>query len=284
MEDQQQVWFITGCSRGIGQAIAHEAMRNGHFVAATARKLADLEPLLKTNAAMCLPVEMDVDNEASIQAGVAAVLEKYGRIDVLINNAGYGLQGTIEEVAMKQVRAQMETNFFGLFSVTQAVLPTMRNQKSGYIVNVASIAGLRGSPTFGAYNASKFAVVGLSEALAQEVAPFGIRVSIVEPGPYRTDWAGSSLKRSEAMGESEEGSPYQELNSNFKEMLDARAGKQPGNPRQIAQVLLLAAKEENPPLHMIFGDPAIEWWNQRMEDYQKTSFMQLFPHHKLDLE
>lgn len=283
MEDQQQVWLITGCSRGIGQAIAHEAMRSGHLVAATARKIDDLAPLLKTNASLCLPIEMDVDNEASILAGVKKVLETYGRIDVLINNAGYGLQGTVEELDMNAVRAQMETNFFGLLSVTQAVLPSMREKKSGYIVNVASIAGLRGSPTFGAYNASKFAVVGLSEALAQEVAPFGIRVSIVEPGPYRTDWAGSSLKRSEAMQHTDADSPYSELNASYKEMLDARVGKQPGNPRQIAQVLLMAAQEENPPLHMVFGDPAIEWWNQRMENYQKKSFMQHFPHDKFDL-
>lgn len=284
MDDQQKVWLITGCSRGIGQAIAQEAMRHGHLVAATARRLSDLDPLLKTNGQLCLPVQMDMDDQASIEAGLAAVIERFGRIDVLINNAGYGLQGVIEELDMQQVRAQMETNFFGLFALTQAVLPSMRAQKSGYIVNIASIAGLRGSPTFGAYNASKFAVVGLSEALAQEVAQFGIRVSIVEPGPYRTDWAGSSLKRAEAMQELAEDSPYQALNSSYKEMLDARAGKQPGNPRQIAQVLLHAAANEHPPLHMVFGDPAIEWWHQKMESFNNPAYMRHFPHDKFDLE
>lgn len=280
---ESQYWFITGCSRGIGQVLARAAMEQGHHVAATARQLSDLDGLAADFPNLCLPVSMDMNEGASIEAGVQQVLKLWPRVDVLVNNAGYGLQGFAEEVTMDQVRQQLETNFFGLVRLTQLILPVMRSQKSGYIVNVSSMAGLRGMGGFGIYNASKFAVEGFTEALAQEVAGFGIRVSAIEPGPYRTDWAGESLKRSEAMASLDASSAYAAENKRLKEMLDSRSGKQPGDPKQIAAVLLQAARHPSPPLHMVFGDVAIQVWQDRTVQFGQPSFISFYPHDQYTL-
>lgn len=278
----QKIWMISGASRGIGRAIALEALEAGDCCVVTARKTESVADLEKKYEGRCKAVRLDVDDQAQIEAAVKTATDAFGRIDILINNAGYGLQGTVEEVSMDQVRAQMETNVFGLISLTQEVLPLMREQGSGYIVNVASIAGLRGMAALGIYNASKFAVVGLSEALASELTPLGIKVSCVEPGPYRTDWAGSSLKRSQAMKDSVDG-PYAELNAKAKQRFDDGSGNQPGDPVQIAKVLVEASKAENPPLHMVFGDVAISVWEKKMEQYRDSSFMTYYPHDKYNL-
>lgn len=278
-----QVWFITGCSRGIGRAIAEAALEAGHQVTATARDPKSLGEMVAAYPENCLGVALDVNNPGQIRDAIGKTNDRFGRIDVLINNAGYGLQGTVEELEAAKIRQQMDTNFFGLVDVTQAVLPTMRNQGNGYIVNVSSIAGMRGMAGFGMYNASKFAVNGMSEALAQEVKPFGIKVSVVEPGPYKTDWAGSSLDRSGVVERDHTQGPYAELNTRQTQGLKLHSGNQPGDPRQIASVLLEAAQAEKPPMHMVFGDPGIETIKKHIARYQDPSFISFFPHDKFNL-
>lgn len=279
----QRVWLISGCSTGIGRVLAEEALNADQLVVATARKpetIADLSARFGKNV---LTLKLDVNEAADIKAVLNAAQVRFGRIDVLVNNAGYGLEGAIEETPLGHARAQFDTNFFGLLALTQAVLPGMRAQGSGYIVNVASIAGLRGFGGLGLYCASKFAVVGLSEALAQEVKGFGIRVSVVEPGPYRTDWAGRSIVRTPvaeaiATGRGEQASAYGELNASIRRVLDTNNGRQPGDPRQIAQVLLAAAERERPPLHLLFGDEAITAWEGELSKLADPAFFARFPH------
>lgn len=278
-----KTWLITGASRGIGKAIAREALLRGDNVAGTARTLSDLDDLLAEFPERMLALHLDMDRPDSFPPALAAVRERFGAPDILVNNAGYGLQGMIEEVGMEQVRAQMETNFFGLVHLTQLVIPLMREKGSGYIVNVSSIAGLRGMPGLGIYNASKFAVEGFSEALAGEMKPFGIRVSVVEPGPYRTDWAGPSLKRSVAMKAADDDSPYADENARLKGFFDARVGNQPGDPRQIAAVLCDASRHPSPPLHMIFGNVAMDIWEKRKAQFSDPELFMTFPHEQYEL-
>jgi NAD(P)-dependent dehydrogenase (short-subunit alcohol dehydrogenase family) len=184
---------------------------------------------------------------------------------------------------MAQIRHQMEVNFFGLVEMTRLVVPEMRLQKSGLIANITSLAGLRGMQGLSAYNASKFAVEGFTEALAQEMAHFGVRVCAVEPGPYRTDWAGSSLVKTEELVNLQADSPYFELNQTAAKRISLSDGKQPGDPRQIAQVLVLAASAPEVPLHMLFGDVCIEGWEQRKARFSDPSFMSYYPHDKFTL-
>lgn len=273
-----KTWLITGCSRGIGRELAEMVLQKGGQVVATARDVNSLKPLVDSFQENCLALQLDVRNAKQAEQVVDLGLKRFGKIDILVNNAGYGLQGTIEELTLQQFRDQMETNFFGLVAITQAVLPHMRSSRSGWIVNVSSMAGMRGMPTFGAYNASKFAVEGLTEALAGEMKPFGVRVSAVEPGPYRTDWAGSSLERSEAMSTLAHDSPYQQLNNDLKSALDSRSGNQPGDPKQIASVLVEAADAHDVPLHMVFGDIAIQAVRDRLPMFDAPAFARYFPH------
>lgn len=278
---ESKVWLITGASRGIGKAIAEEAMQAGHRVMAGVRNPATSQLSSDDWPAEQLVVQtLDVNQESDIKAAVAACLDRFGRIDVLVNNAGYGLQGTVEEVTMEQVRQQMETNFFGLVALTQAVLPGMRAQQDGYIFNISSVAGLIGTPALGLYNASKFAVNGLTEALHQEVAPVGIKVSCVEPGPYRTDWAGASLKRAEALAGMDHNSPYQAINEKAKLAFDKSVGNQKGDPIQIAKVLVDAARQPSLPKHMLFGDQGIGWWEGQKRHMGEETYMRYYPYDK----
>ena len=278
-----QVWFITGCSRGIGRAIAEPALEAGHKVAATARDPRTLDELTNAHPNRCLGLQLDVNDPDQVSDAVKQTMDHFEWIDVLVNNAGYGLQGTIEELEPAKIRRQLDTNFFGLVDVTQKVLPIMREQQSGHIFNISSIAGLRGMAGFGIYNASKFAVNGMSEALAQEVKGQGIKVSVVEPGPYRTDWAGNSLERSGAVLGEQSDSPYAELNTQQTAILAKSSGKQPGDPRQIAAVLLEAAQAERPPMHMVFGDPAVASIQKHLQRLQDRKFMAFYPHDKYSL-
>ena len=284
MTISDKVWVITGVSRGIGKAIAELALKAGAKVFGTVRRAEDADHLKTSFPEKFNTIVMDLNDPDQVEQAANSILKtSQGKIDVLVNNAGYGLQGVIEEVSMDQVRRQMETNFFGLVHFTKLILPQMRANNAGYIVNVSSIAGLRGSRSLGIYNASKFAVVGFSEALAEELEPFGINVSIVEPGPYRTDWAGSSLDRSGSMTTSNPDSPYYDLNERIRQFYAERDGKQPGDPYQIAEVLLEASVADQPPLHMIFGDVAIHLWESRREQFDDDSFMKSYPHTKREL-
>ncbi len=274
---KSQVWFITGCSTGLGKAFAQKALEAGHKVVATARNVNSLNYLDSANPNL-LKLALDVTQSEQIRASVKKTIEEFGSIEVLVNNAGYGLEGAFEELTKDAIRKQFDTNFFGLVELTQAVLPYMRKQGNGYVFNISSIAGKRGIAGMSIYNASKFAVTGLSEALANELEPFNIKVVAVAPGPYRTDWAGRSLIKSENLKTLNPNSPYYELNQKIHTYMSEADGKQPGNPEQIASILLYASQKEKLPVHMIFGEPAIDVWKRKLEKYQSDDFILFFPH------
>ncbi|MCP3168158.1 SDR family NAD(P)-dependent oxidoreductase [Myxococcus qinghaiensis] len=194
MSETTKVWLITGASRGLGRAFTEAALAAGDRVVATAREPARLEELVARHPGRCVALPLDVVDRSAVHAGIERGIAAFGQLDVVVNNAGYGLVGAIEELTEADVRAQLETNLFGALWVTQAVLPHLRARGSGHIVQISSVGGVGSMATFGAYNASKWALEGFSEALAMEVAPFGIRVTIVEPGSFATDWSWGSMR------------------------------------------------------------------------------------------
>ncbi len=276
--NKEKVWLVTGASSGLGKAFVERALEAGYRVCGTARKPADLQTFVERFPNTFFPLELEVTDFDSIKPKVDSVAERFGRLDVVVNNAGYGLEGTIEELELEQIKRQMDVNFLGLVEVCRASLPWLRQNPGSTIFNVASIAGLRSSPAMGAYNASKFAVVGVSEAMSLELKDLGVRVCIVEPGPYRSDWAGRSLHHSKAIATRDPQSPYRAVNEFIVSMIDANSGKQPGDPTQIADVLISAAEHPNPPLHMIFGDEAIKMWETKYAKLASAAHVGLFPH------
>lgn len=241
---ENKVWFITGTSRGFGKIWAKAALKRGDKVAATARNADSLSDLVAEFGESILPIKLDVNNR---QEGIEAVNkanEHFGRIDVLINNAGYGLFGAIEENSEEEVRAQFETNFFGALWITQAAIPIMRAQGSGHIIQTSSIGGVATFPTLGVYNASKWALEAVSEAMASEVAPQGIKVTIVEPGGYATDWGGASAKQSNAI------EVYKPIKDGLMEMWKTIPM---GNPEATDEAILKIVDSENPPLRLFLG-------------------------------
>jgi NAD(P)-dependent dehydrogenase (short-subunit alcohol dehydrogenase family) len=252
------VWFITGASSGFGLAFAEYALAQGHRVVATARtpqKLATLEAHAAAHDAAdrLLVFPLDVTERGSAVPAVAAALARFGRIDVLFNNAGYGIVGAVEETPEAELRAQMETNFFGAVAVTQAVLPTMRAQRSGAIVNISSLGGQLSFAGFGAYSASKFALEGLSEALAQEVAPFGVKVLIAEPGAFRTGFAGEGVWR-----HMPELADYAPVVGGTRSFAQGMHDTQPGDPRRAAAAIDHALRADDTPLRLQLGDDAVD--------------------------
>jgi NAD(P)-dependent dehydrogenase (short-subunit alcohol dehydrogenase family) len=242
-----KVWFITGTSRGFGREWTEAALERGDRVAATARSVDSLDDLVAQYGEALLPIELDVTDRAGDFAAVKNAHDTFGRLDVVINNAGYGQFGAIEELTEDEFRAQMETNVFGAMWVTQAALPFLREQGSGHIIQVSSIGGISAFPNIGAYHASKWALEGFSQALAQEVADFGIHVTLVEPGGFSTDWGGASAKRSD------ENPSYDELRAKAAEMRKSRQSAQ-GDPRASAAALLKIVDSDEPPLRIFFGD------------------------------
>ncbi len=250
----QKTWFITGAGRGLGADIAKAALRAGDLVVAAGRHRAAVSDSLGPNSDRLLAVELDVNNEGQAQAAVDAAVARFGTIDVLVNNAGYGHLGLFEETSVEDVQAQFGTNLFGVFSVTRAVLPVMRAARHGRIFNVSSVAGVCGTAFGSLYCASKFALEGFSESLAQEVAPFGIRVTIVEPGPFRTDFlsAGSIRFGAHAVADYDERRPA--LRASFEQ----RDGRQPGDPVRLAEALVRLAGEAVPPMRFAAGSIAVD--------------------------
>lgn len=244
------VWFITGTSSGFGRAIAEAVLADGGSVVATARKTESLAELRDRAPERVLVAQLDVTDPASITAAVEEARVRFGRIDVLVNNAGYGLRGALEECDDEHLRALMETNVWGLISVTKAVLPLMRAQRSGHIVQLSSVGGVRARLGGTPYALSKFAVEGLSEGLSYEVAPFGIKVTIVEPGPFRTDFAGRSIQWAESMPE------YAPVFAEERERFQAQDGAQPGDPARAAAAVLRAVAMDEPPLRLPLGPEA----------------------------
>mgnify|MGYP000899165633 FL=1 len=249
---EKKVWFITGCSTGLGRDLAEVLLEQGYRVVATARRLdsiADLAERFPENARIA---SLDVTDRDQISAAVEKAIEEFGRIDVLVNNAGYGLLGAIEEPSTEQIRAQFDTNVFGAVGVMRAVLPQMRRQKTGHVLNMSSVAGFIASGSAGYYAATKFALEALSEALAQEAADHGIRVTIVEPGPFRTDFAGRSLRAPE--GQMPDVYPGTQRFLDYFAEVDR---KQVGDPRKAAQVMIDVVESAEPPLRLPLGELCI---------------------------
>jgi NAD(P)-dependent dehydrogenase (short-subunit alcohol dehydrogenase family) len=241
-----KTWFITGTSRGFGREWTIAALDRGDRVAATARDPGALNDLVSRYGDRILPLALDVQGRSACFAAVDEAEKHFGRLDIVINNAGYGQFGLIEELTEKELRDQLETNVFGAFWVTQAALPHLRKQKSGHILQVSSIGGISAFAGIGAYHASKWALEGFTQALAQEVADFGIHVTLIEPGGFDTDWGGASAKRAKEMPE------YAELREKIKAQRKARIGKQ-GDPRASARALFKVVDAKEPPLRVFFG-------------------------------
>ncbi len=247
-----RVWLITGSSSGFGRQLADAALRAGDRVAATARRTETLDDLVASAPDRVLAVPLDVTDADQIDAAVAATRSRFGRIDVLVNNAGHGSVGAVEELDDAELRALMDTMFFGAVAVTRSVLPVMRAQGGGAIVQMSSMGGQVTMPGFGAYCAAKFALEAISESLAAEVAPFGIRVLIVEPGAFRTSFGGAGMQRSRDSG------VYAETVGPTRAAVDAMDGSQPGDPAKAAAAILLALGSEAPPLRLALGGDAVE--------------------------
>lgn len=263
---ESPVWLITGCSTGFGRELAVQVLARGWRAVVTARDPSKVAEIAAGHHERALTMALDVTNRAQIDAAVTAAKQKFGRIDVLVNNAGYGYFAAIEEGEDDAVRALFETNVFGLIDMTKAVLPMMREQGNGMIINVSSIGGLASHPATGYYHGTKFAVEGISESLALEVKPLGIDVLIVEPGPFRTNWAGPSAKRSVAQIEA-----YAATAGERRKQSAARSGQQPGDPVRAARAIIDVAMSENPPLRLLLGKPALESARRKIES-MRTNF------------
>jgi NAD(P)-dependent dehydrogenase (short-subunit alcohol dehydrogenase family) len=242
-----KTWFITGASRGFGREWTIAALERGDTVAATARDTTTLDDLVAKYGDAILPIQLDVNDRDAVFAAVKDAHDRYGSLDVVVNNAGYGQFGMIEEISEAEARAQFDTNVFGPLFVTQAALPYLREQGSGHILQVSSIGGISAFPNIGIYNASKWALEAFSQSLAAEVADFGIRVTIIEPGAYSTDWGGASAKQATP------NPAYDEFREKAAEQRRARSGN-PGDPAATREAVLQVVDAENPPLRIFFGD------------------------------
>jgi NAD(P)-dependent dehydrogenase (short-subunit alcohol dehydrogenase family) len=240
-----KVWFITGTSRGFGREWALAALERGDSVAATARDLSSLDDVVAAHGDAVLPISLDVTDRDAAFAAVAQAHAHFGRLDVVVNNAGYGQFGMVEELSEKESRAQIETNLFGALWVTQAALPFLRAQGSGHFLQVSSIGGISAFPMVGIYHASKWALEGLSQTLAQEVAGFGIKVTLIEPGGYSTDWSGSSAGHAEPLA------AYDELHGQVENWRASRGA--PGDPVATRAAVLTLVDSDDPPLRIFFG-------------------------------
>lgn len=254
------VWLISGCSTGFGREIALAALEGGALVAVTARKPAAVEDICTRYPEQAIALPLDVGSAADIAACVDATLARFGRIDALVNNAGYGYVAAIEEGEEDAVRALFETNFFGALALTRAVLPVMRRQGSGHIINNSSQAGIMANPGTGYYSASKYALEGLMEALQKETAPLGIRVTSVQPGAFRTDWSGRSMQRSGIIIDD-----YQQVHERL-DMIAAIDGKQPGDPVRAARIFVDLYTMPEPPLKLVLGAGALATYRDKLAD------------------
>ncbi len=257
----EKVWLITGCSTGFGRELATHLAKNKYNVAVASRNTDDVKDITDAHTANTLAVKLDVTKPEEITNAVAAVVEKWGRIDVLVNNAGIGYFGAVEESEEEEVRRMFEINFFGLAKMTQEVLPVMRRQRKGHIVNIASIGGLRSFPAVGFYNATKYAVDGLSEALAKETASLGIKVTIVCPSGFRTDWAGRSANDSKIKIDD-----YADTARANQDSIRGYSGNQPGDPAKAALAIVKAVESDEPPLRLLLGVAALKGARAKLEE------------------
>ncbi|MEM1259799.1 MAG: oxidoreductase [Bacteroidota bacterium] len=250
--DSNTVWFITGASSGFGKSLTEHAIAKGYKVVATARRKEKLEELKSTAPEQVVAIQMDVTERSQVKKGIKAAIDKWGKIDVLINNAGYGIVGALEETPEEELRKQMETNFFGAMAVTQEALPYMRQAKNGAVVNVSSMGGNMSFGGFSAYSASKFALEGASEALAQEIAPFGIKTMIVEPGAFRTEFAGNALKHMPKI------EAYDDIVGGTRDFAKGMHNTQEGDPKKAADAIEKALMAKNTPLRLQLGKDSVD--------------------------
>ncbi|HTN05589.1 oxidoreductase [Agriterribacter sp.] len=248
-----KVWFITGCSTGFGRELAKCVLKLGYKAAVTSRNADDVKDIVTPYTNSAIAISLDVTKQEEIHAAVTGALQKFKRIDVLVNNAGIGYFGAIEESEEDEVRRMFEINFWGLAHVTQSVLPVMRGQRSGHIINISSIGGLVAFPALGFYNATKFAVTAYSEALARETAHLGIKVTNVAPSGFRTDWAGRSAKDSAIVIDD-----YAATAGANKNTVRGYSGSQKGDPVRAAKAMVEVVESENPPLVLLLGSAALK--------------------------
>jgi len=260
------VWFITGCSTGFGRELARAVLERGYRCVVTARNPDSVQDLVAGHEERALVAKLDVTVPAEVEASVRTAEARFGRIDVLVNNAGIGYFGAIEESDEAEVRRMFEINVFGLGRMTNAVLPGMRQRRAGHVVNIASIGGIRAFPGVGWYNATKFAVVGLSEALSLETAPLGIKVTVVEPSGFRTDWAGRSANDATTRI-----ADYAETAHTNQGTIRGYSGKQPGDPVRAAAAIIAAVEAPEPPLHLLLGKGAMRGARWKL-DLLKSNF------------
>lgn len=273
------VWFITGCSTGFGRELAKLVLARGWRAVVTARDKARVADLAQGAGDRALALGLDVTDAAQVAAAVETAGERFGGIDVLVNNAGYGYQASAEEGEDAEIRAQFEANVFGLFALTRAVLPGMRARRSGHILNITSVAGFVGYPGSGYYAATKHAVEGWSDSLAAEVAPLGIKVTCIEPGPFRTDWAGRSLRQTESRI-----ADYAETAGARLKNTAERSGSQAGDPVRAGEAMIRVTESENPPRHLVLGAFGIDAVTSKLkatlaevEAWRETSLATDFP-------
>lgn len=258
---EKKVWFITGCSTGFGRELAKQLLENDYKVALTARNLEKVQDLVAINKENALALQLEVTDKQQVADAVAKAEEHFGRIDVLVNNAGIGYFGAAEESDEDDVRAMFETNFWGLSAMTRAVLPKMRERRSGIIVNISSIGGSVAFPALSYYHATKYAVNGFSESLQKEVAPLGIKVVIVQPSGFRTDWAGRSANDAKVKI-----ADYEATSGTNQATIRGYSGNQPGDPVRAAQAIVNAVESENPPHHLLLGKAALKNARLKLEE------------------
>ena len=257
----QKVWFITGASKGLGLTLTKQLLAQGQKVAATSRNLSELKDAVGVESSDFLPLALNLTNEADVQLAIANAITAFGRIDVLVNNAGYGLTGALEELSDAEARANFDINVFGALNLIRQVLPQMRNQQSGHIFNISSIGGFAGGfPGFGIYCATKFAMHGFSESLFHEVAPFGIHVTLVMPGYFRTNFLGAGSLNTPQ----KEMTEYTNVRESQQAHQNSINANQPGDPEKAAAVFISVAEQADPPFHLFLGEDAYEIAGQKI--------------------
>ncbi len=265
MSAEQERWLITGCSTGIGREIARAALEAGHRVVVTARRVESVKDLADEFGDLALPLALDVTDKAQIRDVVAATLAAFGGIDVLVNNAGYGYLSAVEEGEDAEIRALFDTNYFGVVDTLQAVLPVMRAQGSGHVVNISSMTGLVANPPNAFYSSTKFALEGLTEALSKEVAAFGIKVTAIEPGGFRTDWASRSMHESAAPIDA-----YADDVGVRKDLIKQFADHLPGDPRKVAEAVLMVTGLDDPPLRLLLGHDVLKAVREKLAAFSAS--------------
>ncbi len=260
MNNTDKVWLITGSSTGLGRALAQAVLERGYHLVATARQPEQLKELSDRYPDRVTTIALDVTNAQSIQQAVEAALNAYKRIDVVVNNAGYGTVGAIQEVNDDDIRRQFDTNLFGAINVTRAILPTLREQRSGHILNISSANGISAFAGMGIYSATKFALEAISEALAQEVKPLGIKVTIIEPGSSRTNFSSRALSTL-----SHQINDYAQTSGKIVQWLQERDGKQPNDPVKAAAAMIQVVESDNPPLRLALGKDSVNLITQKLE-------------------